>query len=380
MDIDPSGARCGCFLPDLTKLARHLPAPTPHCSYTNVTPLLQGIREKWRSPFAPRGAPWHQRAMRHAETVTFGGSALDRAAHLRGDITPTLADTTARCIVLWRGKLLLDGEGSGLARVTMDHAILQDASDMRLFLGSGEHGPVFAAELAHWAPDLGDSADFGAFPDPSVQHHPSMPAAAHFAELRVIMTTLSARDAELAATARSVLMWHESHRFCSACGVKSDAVDAGWRRTCPDCGTFHFPRTDPVVIMLILSGDNVLVGHSPGWPEGMYSLLAGFVEPGETIEAAVRREVFEEAGVTVGAVSYLASQPWAFPSSLMIGCHGEATSTDITLDPVELEDARWISRADMIRASNGEHPDIKPARNGAIAHFLLENWLADTLD
>jgi NAD+ diphosphatase len=262
----------------------------------------------------------------------------------------------------------------------LDHPILQDARDMRLFLGLDEDGPVFAADLAHWDPDLGESADFGAFLDPSVQHHPSMPSAAHFAELRVIMTTLTARDAELAASAKSVLAWHDSHRFCSKCGHKSEAADAGWRRTCPECGTFHFPRTDPVVIMLILSGDNVLVGRSPGWPEGMYSLLAGFLEPGETIEAAVRREVFEEAGITVGAVSYLASQPWAFPSSLMIGCYGEATSTDITLDPIELEDARWVSRADMVRASNGEHPEIMPARNGAIAHFLLENWLADTLD
>jgi NAD+ diphosphatase len=112
----------------------------------------------------------------------------------------------------------------------------------------------------------------------------------------------------------------------------------------------------------------------------MYSLLAGFVEPGETIEAAVRREVFEEAGIEVGDVGYLASQPWAFPSSLMIGCNGEAKSTEITLDPVELEDAIWVSRDDMVRAAHGEHPTIKPARNGAIAHFLLENWLANTLD
>ncbi|MCL4125539.1 UNVERIFIED_CONTAM: hypothetical protein GTU68_031076 [Idotea baltica] len=194
------------------------------------------------------------------------------------------------------------------------------------------------------------------------------------------MTQLSPRDAELAATARSVLGWHDSHKFCSACGMQSDLVDAGWRRVCPSCNTSHFPRTDPVVIMLILSGEDVLVGRSPGWPDGMYSLLAGFVEPGETIEAAVRRETFEEAGITVGSVSYLASQPWAFPSSLMIGCLGQATSTDISLDPNELEDARWVSRADMARAARGEHETIKPARNGAIAHFLLENWLSNTLD
>jgi len=207
-----------------------------------------------------------------------------------------------------------------------------------------------------------------------------MPEASCFAELRAIMTSLSPRDAELAATARSMFSWHMSHGFCSACGTQSMAVDAGWRRRCPTCGTSHFPRTDPVVIMLILSGDKVLVGRSPGWPDGMYSLLAGFLEPGETIEAAVRREVFEEAGIKVGEVGYLASQPWAFPSSLMIGCIGYATSTDITLDPNELEDARWATRSEMQDAASGEHPDIKPARSGAIAHFLLERWLADTLD
>lgn len=320
--------------------------------------------------------------MRHAETVTFGGSGLNRAAHLRGDIATTRDDPSARCIILWRGKLLIDGEGLGLARVPLNHPVLKDAGDLRLFLGLDDDGPVFAADLVHWDPDLGDEADFGAFLDPSVQHHPSMPNDAQFAELRVIMTTLTPRDAELAATARAVLAWHNSHRFCSRCGVQSDAVDAGWRRTCPNCGAFHFPRTDPVVIMLILSEDrnDVLVGRSPGWPDGMYSLLAGFVEPGETIEAAVRREVFEESGIRVGEVGYLASQPWAFPSSLMLGCIGQATSRDITLDPAELEDAIWVSRADMARAAKGEHPSIKPARNGAIAHFLLENWLADTLD
>jgi NAD+ diphosphatase len=132
--------------------------------------------------------------------------------------------------------------------------------------------------------------------------------------------------------------------------------------------------------MLITSGNQTLLGRSPGWPEGMYSCLAGFVEPGETIEAAVRREVMEEAGVPVGAVRYLASQPWPFPSSLMFGCHGEALDTKITLDPAELEDAIWVSREDVAAAMAGENPVIKPARKGAIAHFLLRNWLADRLE
>jgi NAD+ diphosphatase len=132
--------------------------------------------------------------------------------------------------------------------------------------------------------------------------------------------------------------------------------------------------------MLITHGNRVLLGRGPTWPEGMYSLLAGFIEPGETIEAAVRREVFEESGVRVGAVGYLASQPWPFPASLMLGCRGEATSEAITLDPEELADARWVTREEMVSAFAGTHPLIKPSRKGAIARFLLENWLADRLD
>ncbi len=318
--------------------------------------------------------------MKHAETVTFGGSGLDRAAHLRADATAQVADPSARAILVWRGKLALDGTGLGLTRVPLDHPVMTDAAPDRLFLGLDGDGPVFAVNLTRWDPDVSEAADFGAFLDPTEQHHPTLPAAAHFAELRAVMTSLPARDAELAATAKAVLGWHESHRFCSACGLQSEVADAGWRRVCPDCATFHFPRTDPVVIMLIEKDDAVLLGRSPGWPDGMYSLLAGFVEPGETIEGAVRREVFEEAGIRVGPVRYLASQPWAFPSTLMIGCHGVGTTADITLDPVELEDARWVSRAEVEQSFLGHHPDIKPARKGAIAHFLLENWLANRLD
>jgi NAD+ diphosphatase len=132
--------------------------------------------------------------------------------------------------------------------------------------------------------------------------------------------------------------------------------------------------------MLILSGNSVLLGRSPGWPPGMYSLLAGFMEPGESIEAAVRREVAEETGVPVGAVDYLSSQPWPFPSSLMIGCRGLATTREIALDPAELEDARWVSREALAAAIASRDPTLRPARKGSIARFLLEHWLADALD
>lgn len=194
------------------------------------------------------------------------------------------------------------------------------------------------------------------------------------------MTRLDPVAAELMATARALVLWHRSHRFCSACGGRSAPVEAGWRRACPDCGTSHFPRSDPVVIMLVTRGNRLLLGRSAGWPPGMYSLLAGFVEPGETIEAAVRRELREEAGVRVGAVRYLASQPWPFPASLMLGCHAEAESTAITLDPAELEDARWLSREELVQVFAGRHPAVKGARPGAIAHFLIRHWLADRLD
>ena len=157
-------------------------------------------------------------------------------------------------------------------------------------------------------------------------------------------------------------------------------AQAGWQRDCHACGAHHFPRTDPVVIMLITRGNSVLLGRSPGWPEGVYSLLAGFVEPGETIEAAVRREVYEETRIQVAEVGYLASQPWPFPTSLMVGCRGRAVSCDITIDPTEIEDAIWVSREELADCFAGQNPRLKPARKGAIAHFLLWNWLADRLD
>ena len=194
------------------------------------------------------------------------------------------------------------------------------------------------------------------------------------------MPGLSARDAELMAMAKALAGWHATHRFCARCGGPSEVAMAGWQRDCAACGGHHFPRTDPVVIMLVTAGNDVLVGRSPAWPEGMFSLLAGFVEPGETVEAAVRREVMEEAGVRVGQVDYLASQPWPFPSSLMLGCRGAALSREITLDPVELEAARWMSREAMVEVLGGRDPSMRPPREGAIARFLVERWLADRLD
>lgn len=319
--------------------------------------------------------------MKLAESVTFGGGDLDRAGHLRADLDGAIAAAGAETILMWRGKpLVREGTLAPLVRLAPDHPVLAGAR--RILLGrETDGGPlILAHDISHWVPEGQDMEGLGAFVDPSEQRHPDLPGPCVFAELRRIMTLLTPQDAGLAATARGLFAWHDSHGFCARCGASSDMTMAGWQRRCPACGAPHFPRTDPVVIMLITSGNAALLGRSPGWPEGMYSLLAGFVEPGETLEAAVRREVHEETAVRVGEVGYLASQPWPFPASLMIGCHGTALSREIAVDPVEIEDARWVTREEVMDAFAGRHPFLWPARPGAIAQFLLANWLADRLD
>lgn len=322
--------------------------------------------------------------MRHAETVTFGGSSLDRCAELRAnpeEIHRIITAGQASAVLLWRGKPLVEAPGlDRLVRLPADHPILTEESTAPVLLGREEDGQIILAfELQGWMPEDLDQSSLGGFVDKSEQHHPDLPDAYVFAELRRIMTRLSPRDAELAAAAKAILGWHSTHGFCACCGAASEITQLGWQRVCPECGGQHFPRTDPVVIMLITRGNQVLLGRSHGWPKGMYSLLAGFIDAGETMEAAVRREVLEEAGIRVGEVGYLASQPWPFPSSLMLGCWGQALSKEIHVDPTEIEDAIWASREDIARAFAGENPEILPAREGAIAHFLLRNWLADTL-
>jgi NAD+ diphosphatase len=318
--------------------------------------------------------------MQHGEDVTFGTSRLDRAAALRGRPEELAAlQKTGRVLAVWRGKPLVRSDGGGLGWLPADHKALARAP-ASVFLGREADGQAsFAADLSAWEPESGSGAE-QSFIDQSRQIHPDIGVACAFEDLRAVMTTLSARDAELAATSRALLHWHRTHGFCAACGARSDLAQAGWQRTCPSCGAQHFPRTDPVVIMLITHGNRVLLGRNTVWPEGMYSLLAGFIEPGETVEAAVRREVQEESGVRVGPVRYLTSQPWPFPANLMLGCRGEALSDAITLDPAELEDALWLTREDLLQVFAGRHPKVRAPRNGAIASFLLRNWLADRLD
>lgn len=180
------------------------------------------------------------------------------------------------------------------------------------------------------------------------------------------------------AEAKAVLQWHLRHRFCSNCGAATESVDAGWKRTCPSCKTEHFPRTDPVVIMLIVDGDNCLLGRSPRFVPTMWSCLAGFIEPGESFEDAVKRETVEEAGIVCGRVKYYRSQPWPFPTTLMIGCHAEALSREIVVDRTELEDARWFSRDECIAMLMRTHPDgLTTPPPVAIAHHILRSWVED---
>jgi NAD+ diphosphatase len=197
------------------------------------------------------------------------------------------------------------------------------------------------------------------------------------ADLRSIAVRglVPARELGILAMAKSMLDWHNRHRFCANCGASTTLAQAGFRRDCASCGAQHFPRTDPVVIMLIAKGDKCLLGRQPRFAPKVYSCLAGFLEPGETIEDAVRRETFEEAGVRVGKVSYLASQPWPFPSSLMIGCIGEAETDEIVPDASELEDARWFSKEDVRRMLDGTHEDFAAPSPIAIANHLLCEWM-----
>ena len=230
----------------------------------------------------------------------------------------------------------------------------------RAFLGEDARGPVFATQIEAEAEVL----------------LAGRPALALF-NLRQLALDGSVSFDDLGAMAegKALLFWHAKHRFCANCGMPTVASAGGWRRECPSCGTHHFPRTDPVVIMLAIDGERCLLGRQPRFPAGMYSCLAGFLEPGETIEAAVRREIAEEAGIATGTVTYLGSQPWPFPASLMIGCLVEAASTAITIDRQELEDARWFTRNDVKAMLAGRHPEgISCPFPMAIAHHIVLAW------
>jgi NAD+ diphosphatase len=201
------------------------------------------------------------------------------------------------------------------------------------------------------------------------------PPAGRVAGLREAAALLAPGEAGLAAYASALLNWHRAHPHCARCGAPTDVAEAGFLRVCPACGAQHHPRTDPVVIMLVTDGDRALLGRQPIWPPGRYSALAGFVEPGESLEEAVSREVMEEAGVAVRSPRYFASQPWPFPSSLMLGFFADHAGGEPRARDGELEDARWFTRAELAAAAAG-HGDVLLPPPLAIARQLVDRWLA----
>jgi NAD+ diphosphatase len=314
--------------------------------------------------------------------VGFAGNRLDRLSAFREDaeaLAQLAGDPAARAVVFVQSMpvLRLDGESVG-ALHPLARAKNFGATQAEVLLGRDDAGPVFALLLPDEAAQVVDAAAPGGFIDErrlALPEHPDL--SIH--DLRAITSRglLGPSELGVLAQAKSILHYHACHGFCARCGAATVAAAAGWRRDCPACGTRHFPRTDPVVIMLVASGDKCLLGRQKQFPENMYSCLAGFVESGETLEAAVRREVMEEAGISVGAVRYAASQPWPFPASLMIGCIGEALSHDIVMDVSELEDCRWFSRAEA-RAMLAELKEgFRAPGKIAIARTLLEFWVAE---
>ena len=275
----------------------------------------------------------------------FAGPGIDRADALRNRpeaVADLLASPQARGMVWDGGVPALDSAGSlvwGAVR-----------GDEPLFLGLDDGAPRFAA----------------------------LPTVAAGSEARAILGQLAPSDAPLFAAVLSLSCWHLRHGFCALCGAASAIFRGGWARRCAACHTEHYPRVDPVVIMLATFEDRLLLGRQPQYPPGRYSALAGFVEPGETIEAAVARELGEEAGILVTDVRYLASQPWPFPSSLMIGCIARATGDALTIDHDELDDARWFSRDEVISALSGDAAAaFLPPPPFAIARTLLDHWVGD---
>jgi len=195
-----------------------------------------------------------------------------------------------------------------------------------------------------------------------------------FEDLRMIAMTLPPSEAAIVATAKGMFEWRRKHRHCAACGQPSEVADAGWKRLCPACKTQHFPRTDPVVIMLAVKGERCLVGRQAAWPKKMYSALAGFLEPGESIEEACARELWEEAKLKTVRVRYHSTQPWPYPSSLMIGLIAEVENDDATPDMIELDEVRWFTREETRAMLRGEVADANAPGALAIAHSLIRAW------
>jgi len=296
-------------------------------------------------------------------------SILDRGAELRHDaaaIAALAADPRARTFVI-AGELVCLRKGEPFSDPTFTFAqVAERVSEPeglreQAFLGRNGEAALFAVAI-----------------DPKVAEPLKSRGDLLVTDLRSLATGALVAPEHLPplAEAKSLLGWHRQHRFCSNCGAPTRLVQAGWRRDCAACGAQHFPRTDPVVIMLAIHGERCLLGRQSRFAKGMWSCLAGFVEPGETIEDAVRRETLEEAGIICGRVAYFASQPWPFPMSLMIGCHVQALTTELKVDRAELEDARWFARDEVASMVLRRHPDGLTATHPfAIAHHIIRAWL-----
>ena len=293
----------------------------------------------------------------------FSGNPLDRLSERREDphfVATLRHDPSSRTVVIARDLPLLRRTAAGhTALFTFEEAARLGSAREIALLGRMTEGAVFATLL---------DADMTSC------DHNEMVAI----DLRALASQglVTEPFIGMLAQAKSLMYWHARHRHCAVCGQKTVLAGAGWRRHCEGCQADHFPRTDPVVIMLTIDGEECLLGRQRRFSKGMYSALAGYLEPGETIEAAVRREIREEAGIAIGQVAYVASQPWPFPASLMIGCFAQALTRNIVLDTEELEDARWFSREAVVQLLAGAHSDgLKAPAPIAIAHTLLRTWI-----
>jgi NAD+ diphosphatase len=292
--------------------------------------------------------------------ISFSGNKLDRASELRADSAWIAARRAeARILPLWRLKVLVTGPEGAMTAARLAPGLcdpLAAADAPCIFLGLEGGQPLFALDI-------------------SLAPEESLTDLGEFRDLRPAAFVLPGADTAILGQAKALIDWHQRHRFCPNCGAATDFADAGYRRVCPRCAAEHFPRTDPVVIMLPIDDDNCLVGHNARFPGPLYSAFAGFVEPGETIEEAVRRELQEEVSLNVGAVTYHASQPWPFPSALMIGCYVTALSRDFKIDGKEIADARWMSRDEVRARLLGTIDDgINLPAPIAIAHRLIRDW------
>ncbi|HEX7201079.1 MAG TPA: NAD(+) diphosphatase, partial [Dongiaceae bacterium] len=268
----------------------------------------------------------------------FAGNPLDRASYQRSQadwVGQKIADPDSLAMVLWNGKPMVEaksGGGSQIAYVRASMAEeLSDGGERLLFMGLWKETAVFALDMEGQT----DPADG------------PLQGMGRFEDLRAIALELPSGDAAMAATAKAMFEWRRRHRHCPNCGQPSEPMDGGWKRVCPGCKTEHFPRTDPVVIMLAIRGDRCLLGRQAVWPKGMFSALAGFLEPGESIEEACAREIFEVAGLKTERVRYHSTQPWPYPSSLMIGLIAEVAEGDATPDNVEIDEVRWFTREEI---------------------------------